>query len=567
MRAITYQAATALSGLRCSASPALARHDAVAKKAVRLAACRDGLYRVARWAWIVVLLAAALPLQAQVVRVSVAGDGSQASKDSYEAAISDDGQVIAFASNAPNLVAGDSNGWSDVFVRDLGAGTTERVSLKPDGQQNDYFSRRPSLSDDGKVVVFQGKWGGIDVVAATDRTSGTTTWLLPRAAGPTTPVQPVVAQLEPVISGNGQFVVFHTASDLNSGQELVYPPGIAPLNDDQDAGSEDVFVYDRTTSPTPPIERVSRSAGTPVPAAGFRRWLPDRGQGVVQDRPIQQGARRVSALARSGHKAPASASSSRCGRGSRKSMDCWPNPGPGPSRAEKPFPARLASVPSFTACAVPSLLGEVAAVAHAAPAPQMIAAAIHEQPAAGVAGAHAQPEQVVRDKKVHQRARGLPQWLLQVVRRSVHHVEAFPCRDDRQVRMGLPHAPVDRVEIGWCRRVPRSHGGQYAPCAIAEAQRALQDPGCLVGTEFGLLEQASGFVVSEQAAAPEPEQQFGIAPQLLDGIGTDAIGHGIDEIQARRAADQFGVLQPGTDVARFHDVTSIEQLTGFAVFC
>ena len=64
-------------------------------------------------------------------RVSVASDGAQANGHSYEAAVSGDCRYVAFTSLASNLVAGDTNGVSDVFVHDLTTHVTTRVSSPP----------------------------------------------------------------------------------------------------------------------------------------------------------------------------------------------------------------------------------------------------------------------------------------------------------------------------------------------------------------------------------------------------------------------------------------------------
>src|SRR5918997_614490 len=93
--------------------------------------------------------------------VSVASSGEQGNLDSHHASISDDGRFVAFASSADNLVEGDTNGVLDVFVRDLQAGTTERVSVDSAGnQQNDQQQRDGDtfcgldISADGRYVAF-----------------------------------------------------------------------------------------------------------------------------------------------------------------------------------------------------------------------------------------------------------------------------------------------------------------------------------------------------------------------------------------------------------------------------
>ena len=75
-------------------------------------------------------------------RVSVASDGTQGNGNSgsvgssYPSAwASADGRYVAFTSEATNLVGGDTNGVSDVFVRDRDTGTTTRVSVTTGGAQ------------------------------------------------------------------------------------------------------------------------------------------------------------------------------------------------------------------------------------------------------------------------------------------------------------------------------------------------------------------------------------------------------------------------------------------------
>jgi len=87
-------------------------------------------------------------------RVSVADDGSESNDASQGATISGNGRHVAFASMASNLVAGDSNGHWDVFVRDLDRGRTVRVSVATDGSQSDGDAYWPEISADGRFVVF-----------------------------------------------------------------------------------------------------------------------------------------------------------------------------------------------------------------------------------------------------------------------------------------------------------------------------------------------------------------------------------------------------------------------------
>ena len=69
-------------------------------------------------------------------------------------AISADGNRIVFCSVADNLVAGDTNGQADVFVRDIAANTTVRASVQGDGWEIPGSSSDPAISGDGGRVAF-----------------------------------------------------------------------------------------------------------------------------------------------------------------------------------------------------------------------------------------------------------------------------------------------------------------------------------------------------------------------------------------------------------------------------
>lgn len=89
-----------------------------------------------------------------VVRASVASDGSQASRACNAADISTDGRFVVFRSTSAELVPGDSNNVSDVFVKDLATGVIARVSLSSADGQGNGASNGPSISADGRYVAF-----------------------------------------------------------------------------------------------------------------------------------------------------------------------------------------------------------------------------------------------------------------------------------------------------------------------------------------------------------------------------------------------------------------------------
>ncbi len=89
--------------------------------------------------------------------VSVGLDGQPANGPSGEVDLDSTGRFAAFTSAASNLVPGDDNDATDVFVRDLRAGVTTRVSETADGTGGDADSRAPAISPDGGFVSFASK--------------------------------------------------------------------------------------------------------------------------------------------------------------------------------------------------------------------------------------------------------------------------------------------------------------------------------------------------------------------------------------------------------------------------
>ncbi len=89
-------------------------------------------------------------------RVSVATDGSEGDVDSSVGSISDDGRYVAFVSNASNFDVTDSGIYSDVFVRDRNglASVTSRITALPNNDEADGDSLNAVISGDGKVVAF-----------------------------------------------------------------------------------------------------------------------------------------------------------------------------------------------------------------------------------------------------------------------------------------------------------------------------------------------------------------------------------------------------------------------------
>jgi Tol biopolymer transport system component len=106
----------------------------------------------------------------RTTRVSVSSAGTQANDASYDPSISADGRYVAFRSYASTLVAGDTNGWGDIFVRDTAKGRTIRVSLSSEGGQGNLDSDWASISADGRYVAFSSEASNL-VAGDTNETS------------------------------------------------------------------------------------------------------------------------------------------------------------------------------------------------------------------------------------------------------------------------------------------------------------------------------------------------------------------------------------------------------------
>jgi Tol biopolymer transport system component len=235
-------------------------------------------------------------------RVSVASSGRQGNEFSHAPSVSADGRFVAFRSLASNLVIGDTNGAGDIFVRDQKTGRTRRVSVASNGRQGNDSSEAPSVSADGRFVVFI---SGASNLVAGDTNDEYDVFLRDCKSGTTRRVNLTshgrqahgeLGSYSASISANGRFITFsddatnlvnrdlsntdtpniflrdtktHRTSlvNLDSHGELVSPSGFdAPISAtgrfvafDSDSGflvkgdtnnTQDVFVRDRKTGTT-----------------------------------------------------------------------------------------------------------------------------------------------------------------------------------------------------------------------------------------------------------------------------------------------------------------------------
>ena len=225
--------------------------------------------------------------------VSVATDGTPGNHHSSDPSLSADGRYIAFRSHATNLVAGVTNGTDDVFVHDRVEGVTTRVSVGPGGAQADGPSGSPSISGNGRYVAFDseatnlvpGDTNGVSDVFVHDRHTGVTTRVNLASDGTQADGGPFSnrGSVWPSISADGRYVAFHSLA-----ANLV--PG--------DTNSEwDVFVRDRVAGVTTRVsvtsagEQVNSGSQRPSISAdgrcvAFESWsqdlVPQETHGVVQ---------------------------------------------------------------------------------------------------------------------------------------------------------------------------------------------------------------------------------------------------------------------------------------------
>jgi len=206
-------------------------------------------------------------------RVNVADvTGAGADGISQFAAISTNGRHIAFASGASKLVPDDTNNHWDVFVRDLDANRTVRVSLSNTGDQGDADSYAPSISASGRYVAFisaattfapfTAQYGPTQVYihdrdsdenGIFDEPNGTMTRFISLGVSGTEPANQMCVR--PRVSADGRYVMFESdATNLDSGG---YPNG-----------QHHLYVYDRLNAQMSLIDR----AVTGAPSSWGVNW-------------------------------------------------------------------------------------------------------------------------------------------------------------------------------------------------------------------------------------------------------------------------------------------------------
>jgi len=195
---------------------------------------------------------------ASTERVSLSSGGGEASAESRWPSISSDGRYIAFESDAPDLVANDTNGRTDAFVRDRQTGQTVRVSVASDGTEANGYSYAPCISADGRHITF---YSFASNLVVNDTNPNSDAFVHDMETGQTE-----------LVSVNGDGVQGNGATDGSSisadGRYVAFSSAAQNLVPDKTSSEYDIFLRDRQTGQT---ERVSVSSDGDEPNG--ESWL------------------------------------------------------------------------------------------------------------------------------------------------------------------------------------------------------------------------------------------------------------------------------------------------------
>lgn len=229
-----------------------------------------------RWAWdvaVVLSIAGLAPhVSAQTTeRQSVGAGGELALGSSQYGSISADGRWVVFESDAPNLVPGDANGMTDVFVRDRASGTLVRASLDASGNPALAACLFPTISDDGQRVAFV----TLAALAPDDANSAYDVYVRDRLAGTTVRASVGAGGVE------GQGGLAFVGRIAGGGRHVVFPSTFTNLVAGDTNGQRDIFVRDLELGST---ERVSvASDGTQGDGPARFAAISDDGRFVAFD--------------------------------------------------------------------------------------------------------------------------------------------------------------------------------------------------------------------------------------------------------------------------------------------
>jgi hypothetical protein len=189
---------------------------------------------------------------------SQSSSGASGDDLSFGVRVSSGGRFVAFSSDADNLVPGDTNGQTDVFVRDQMAGTTTLISASSTGGPADGSSAGVTLSPHGRYVAFNswadnlvaGDANGVADVFVTDRRVGATTLVSVSSGGE----QGNGDSFGPLFASGARFVAYQSEASNLVGNDT--------------NGFADVFVSDRQRHTTSRVS-VSSTGGQGNGTSGY----------------------------------------------------------------------------------------------------------------------------------------------------------------------------------------------------------------------------------------------------------------------------------------------------------
>ncbi len=150
-----------------------------------------------------------------------APQGAAANNAAGKREISDDGRYVAFASSANNLVATPNNNRQQIYVKDMATGVVTRASVDATGAAGNDISSAPALSGNGHVVAFVSQAANFSPLATSrvgqifvrDLALGTTTL---ESVTTTGAIVAAKASVAPAVSWDGLQVAFETTAQLDS---------------------------------------------------------------------------------------------------------------------------------------------------------------------------------------------------------------------------------------------------------------------------------------------------------------------------------------------------------------
>lgn len=213
-------------------------------------------------------------LTGTTVLVSVDTGGGEGDGNSFDPTVSGDGRYVAFGSQASDLVVGDTNGFADIFLRDMVLGTTTRVSVGAGGAEANGASSTAAVSNSGGFVAFESlatnlagaDTNGVVDIYRRDVFGSVTTRISVATAG-----EPDAECTQPSISSDGNLVAFTSAATNLVASDV--------------AGTFEVFVRDVTAAITT-LESVNSAGFGTITNSSFPflsrngRWLIFYSQGA-----------------------------------------------------------------------------------------------------------------------------------------------------------------------------------------------------------------------------------------------------------------------------------------------